>query len=550
MIDILKKYKYSIILLLLAFAAVSLVFQHNIGLIIDCGREAYYPQEVLNGKVLYRDLFNIYAPFSYLFNAFLYKIFGINLKVLCIAGSFCAVGIIIGIFLLIKILLNEKLAFYISLLAISVGIIPVYVFNYVFPYSFGITYGLLSFIFSLLFLICFVNSKSNIFLYISLFFAGLSICCKYEFLPYLLIYLPIFFKLKLRFNVLFKSFLCFGLVPEICLTFLYTQGLRGHDIVDSVKIVIAMSHTQTLKYFYIHSGVFPHKESVLALIITFLAIFIPFFVYMVPILFKNKIKNPALGIIFTYLGICLALLFKNGLAFDVFMSLPIILFIITCLNYKKLISNINIFIVVLSIILVSLKVFWGLVLNSYGIYYLPLIIFAICLIFKDKLTEKEWDHVGFYILILSVLLCFNNLKMFSKQNTLISTPKGKMYVEKKYEKTKDLLEYIEKNTKKTDKIVIYPEGMMINFLSDRKTDDFYNSFLPLYEETFGIGSFREYFEKNMPEYIIFNSWNSSDYYFSIICKDYGFDFCEFVEKNYKEKIKLPGDFSYIIYQKK
>jgi len=262
MINILKKYKYIITLILLAFSGIMLVFQHNIGLIIDCGRESYYPQEILNGKVLYKDLFNIYAPFSYLFNAFLYKIFGINLNVLSIAGCFCAIGIIAGIFLLIKLFFNEKIAFYISLLAISVGIIPVYVFNYVFPYSFGITYGLFGFIFSLLSLIYYINSNKNKFLYVSLFFAGLAVCCKYEFLPYLIIYLPVFFKLKPKFNTLFKGLLCFGLIPEICFAFLFAQGLRIQDLINSVKIVINMSHTQTLKYFYIHSGVFPHKESV------------------------------------------------------------------------------------------------------------------------------------------------------------------------------------------------------------------------------------------------------------------------------------------------
>jgi hypothetical protein len=140
--------------------------------------------------------------------------------------------------------------------------------------------------------------------------------------------------------------------------------------------------------------------------------------------------------------------------------------------------------------------------------------------------------------------------MLRSQKTLITTPKGKLYVEKKYETTNTLLEFIKNNTQKTDKILILPEGMMINFLSDRKTDDFYNSFLPLYEETFGIESFRIHFEKAMPEYIILNSWNSSDYYFSIICNDYGKDFCNFIKTNYNEKIKISGDFSYVIFKRK
>ena len=549
MLNILHKYKYLIGLIFVAIIAICMTYAHNIGLIIDCGREAYYPQEILNGKVLYKDLFNIYGPFAYLFNAFLYKIFGINLKILSIAGSCCALGIITGIFLLTKKLFNDKLAFVIGFFAVIIGITSVYVFNYVFPYAFAMTYGLCAFIFSLLFLLYYINTNKKVYLYLSLFLAGLSICCKYEFVLYLLVYLPVFFRLKTKFNTIFTGFLSFGLIPEICFVFLFVKGLSFADLINSAKILITMSNTQTLKYFYIHSGVFPHKQSILALLITALALLIPFLLYMFPIIFKDKIKNSIIGLFFTYSAFCLLLLFKNNTTYDVFMSLPIMLFIVAIINYKKLFNNINVFVVVVSVFLVSLKIFWGAVLNSYGTYYIPLILLAIALCFKDKLTEKEWDYTGFYILILSILIGFYNISFINVKNNLILTTKGKIYTEKKYSKTNDLLKYIKENTQKTDKILILPEGMMINFLADRKTDDFYNSMIPLYEETFGIDTYVKHFEKNMPEYIIFNSWNSSDYYFSIICENYGFKFCEFTKKYYKEKIRILGDFSYIIYKK-
>ena len=265
MLNILHKYKYLIGLIFVAIIAICMTYAHNIGLIIDCGREAYYPQEILNGKVLYKDLFNIYGPFAYLFNAFLYKIFGINLKILSIAGSCCALGIITGIFLLTKKLFNDKLAFVIGFFAVIIGITSVYVFNYVFPYAFAMTYGLCAFIFSLLFLLYYINLDKKIYLYLSLFLAGLSICCKYEFILYLLVYLPVFFRLKTKFNTIFTGFLSFGLIPEICFVFLFIKGLSFADLINSAKILITMSNTQTLKYFYIHSGVFPHKQSLLAL---------------------------------------------------------------------------------------------------------------------------------------------------------------------------------------------------------------------------------------------------------------------------------------------
>ena len=550
MIKFFKNHKYLIGIIFLSILAILLTFRHNIGLIIDCGREAYYPQEILNGKLLYRDLFNIYGPFAYLFNALLYKFFGVNLNVLCLFGSFCAIGIICGIFLIAKYFMNEKFAFYISFFSIIVGIVPVHVFNYAFPYAFSMTYGLCAFIFSLLSLIYFINTNSKLFLYTSLFLAGISISCKYEFLPYILIYIPVFYRLKIDFYTITKGLLTFGIVPEIIFAFLFAKGLSIQDLTNTINIIANMSNTQTLKYFYMHSGIFFHKQSLFALAFTFLALFIPFFVYMIPILYKNKIESPILGLIATYTGICLMILFKNGSAYDVFMPMAIVLFLLTIFNYKKLINNLTLFVLIGSVILISIKVFWGILLNSYGIFSLPLIILSIAVLFKDKFTEKEWDYISFYMLILSVIIGFTLIRFVQTKQTIISTPKGKIYVEKKYETTVELLKFIENNTKKSDKIIIYPEGMMINFLSDRKTDDFYNSFLPLYEETFGIETYIKHFEKNMPEYIIFNSWNSSDYYFSIICEDYGFDFCKFVKNNYTEKIKLSGDFSYVVFKRK
>ena len=42
-------------------------------LFVDCGREAYIPYAISQGKYLYKDIFCIYGPFPYLFIAFFIK---------------------------------------------------------------------------------------------------------------------------------------------------------------------------------------------------------------------------------------------------------------------------------------------------------------------------------------------------------------------------------------------------------------------------------------------------------------------------------------------
>lgn len=543
--------KYFIPLIFITLAVLGITYSHHNGLIIDCGREAYYPQEVLNGKVLYKDLFNIYGPFSYLFNALLYKIFGNNLNTLYMAGSVCALGIISTIFFIAKRFLSTSFGFYLSCFALAIGVVPVYVFNYVYPYSFGMTYGLLACLVSMLAFTQFADKKNISALCFGMFFAGLAVCCKYEFVAFLLIIPYILFKTKPNFKTCIAGIFSLFAMPILCFGILFAQGLRVIDLIDALNIANVMAHTQTLNYFYVHSGIFFHKQTLGLIILTFLGFMFPFLIYIAPIMFKNKLTNPVVNLILTYTGICLLFVFKVGSFYDLYAFTPCLLLLLVLINYKKLWKDLPLFILVVGTFLISLKIFWGLILNSYGIYYLPLIIIAIFAMFKDKFNLKEIDYIGFFILVLAILIGVSNCKFYIAKNHTLTTQKGIIYVkEKHYQTTKKLFEYIEKNTQKDDKILILPEGMMINYLTDRKTDDFYNTLLPLYEETFGNEQIIEHFKKSMPEYVIFNSWDSSDYYFSIICKDYLFDFCNFVKKNYKEEIKLSGDFSYTIYKKK
>ena len=44
-------------------------YGHFGDIMVDSFREAYIPSEVVKGQVLYKNIFTIYAPFAYLFNA-------------------------------------------------------------------------------------------------------------------------------------------------------------------------------------------------------------------------------------------------------------------------------------------------------------------------------------------------------------------------------------------------------------------------------------------------------------------------------------------------
>ena len=47
----------------------------------DIGREVYITEELLNGKILYKDVLNVYPPLGYMLNFCIVKIFGSSLNI-------------------------------------------------------------------------------------------------------------------------------------------------------------------------------------------------------------------------------------------------------------------------------------------------------------------------------------------------------------------------------------------------------------------------------------------------------------------------------------
>src|SRR5574344_1546883 len=85
----------AIFAILLLFFTLFKIFYGYLGdFLFDCGREAYFPLEVLKGKVLYKDIFDNYGPFSYQFNAVLYYLMGVSLNTLRMAGAATSIVIL------------------------------------------------------------------------------------------------------------------------------------------------------------------------------------------------------------------------------------------------------------------------------------------------------------------------------------------------------------------------------------------------------------------------------------------------------------------------
>src|SRR5438477_11045255 len=68
-------------------------------LTVDSGHEMYVPSVLAEGKALYKDVWFMYFPAAPYFNSYLFRLFGVHLNVLYLAGSFSALGSAIFLFL-------------------------------------------------------------------------------------------------------------------------------------------------------------------------------------------------------------------------------------------------------------------------------------------------------------------------------------------------------------------------------------------------------------------------------------------------------------------
>lgn len=528
---------------------VILTYTHHGHLIIDNGREAYYPTQILLGKVLYKDIFNIYGPFSYMFNAFLFKIFGINLNVLYLSGCVCAYFVTTLIYLIARKFLNPFLSFSISFYTILLSMSTPYLFDFIFPYSYGMLYGLVAFLASLFFLLKYQEDKNKLsHLYLSCFFAGLSAINKYDFLPYLLVILFAIFSQKLKIKEYFVSLFLLLSVPVGCFLILFLQGLTIENLIFSIKYIKKLSHSPTLTYFYVSQGIFPHKYLIKTLSKELFIVLLPLFGLFFAVRKPTKITS----IIIVLLSIVATCKLFSHISFG---FIPILITVLLIINFRNIYNNKVLFFLVVSALSVSMKVYWILITRNYGMFFagsLMLTLLSVIFnVYKKQNTSLNQRVAGLYIILVALTLSYANFEIIATKSNLISTDRGKIYVNSYYYKpTLEFIKYIKENTKKTDKVVILPEGALINFLIERKSDDYFISLIPPYVETFGESYIIKHFKEAKPEYIVINNWNTQDYYLSSICDSYAAKFCEYVRENYSKEKIISEKFKYTIFKLK
>ncbi len=582
-----NKYKLDLIYLFaLTLIFIILIFQlsqYLLNIFIDFGREVYFPKLMTEGKLLYKDLFNIFGPLGYQINAILYKLFGVNTYVLGIFGSFCSLLIIYFTYFISRFFLEEKLSFCLTLLVLTTCVFSPSVFNFIYPYSYSLLYSLTAFLGSLLFFLMSINKeKSEKYLLFSYFLIGISIDAKYEFVLFsviLFIYSIFVYKQKITKLILNAAVLLS--VPMISYGYLFFQGVTLNDFVQNFYYIKNYIASESLCYFYKHSvgTIFSfdlfNKINLNDLI--FAVAFIIFYLVICFVLTKYKKYLPK------YLK-PEHILFLTGFLFgfkwlyprQIYFYIPYFLYGIFAYYLVKTcnLKNFNVcnkyFILLIVSIISMLKTAFILDVKIYGTFSIILPLISIIYFITEyipKINSKILksdivNYMSVFILILTIITFNWTNKDFSIRSAVIKTQKANFYMHPiAAECVGELLNYINENISETQSIFILPEGAFINYITNRdmKLYDYY-SMLPPHIETFGINKIIKDFKNAKIDYIVITPRVMDEYNINdTFCgnKNINTDlsaqvnvnsFCNFIVENYT-LVKSIGDiYSFKIYK--
>lgn len=506
---------------LVLFAAVVLMFRIDLFLafLTDRGREFLFPSEILHGKVLYKDILCIYNPGAYLVNAFAMLLFGEKMSSVLAFATGSIFVTISFFYLLCREFFDNRTSIAFSMFIAVCSMFGGSLFNFVSPYSYSMTYGLMFSVVSTFLGVKFIKSGEGKFLYSANIFAGLAFAMKAEFLPLLpLLILSSTVLKKSSFKTTALSTLSWFAAPVAAFGILMLQGATVSDFLAAKNFLAAFASTPSMATFYANTGALPSKfgeECFFRGLFEFAVLAVVGY-----FLLKLKGKTPL------FYALCAVAVFLPGFcgndgAYLFFTWLPIATALLLVLTAKKLFETDRpLLFLTLCALSLSIKTFFVLVFTKYGEYTIILLLPAFTAVaanfFDGSKFFKTVDFKRYMSFLAIIFTIFYSLFLYvrlSHADTELKTDRGRILTTRKTAAvTSELIDYIDATTRNDDKLLVLPEGHMINFLTGRKIDTKLHMLDTLYYDAMG--------DKKAGELL-----RSADYDVIVTCE--GFDFSHF-----------------------
>lgn len=540
--NILKYNIPEILIIILTVCAVTIFFSNqSFQILSDRGREIILSQGILNGSVPFRDILLLYSPLAYYVNAVFLFVFGSSVNSLIIAAFLNSCIFALTYFLLAREFMSKKMSLLITLTVIFGCISSCTIFKYLFPYSFSMVYGLTATLLATFLLVKFHQNRNYKLLYFASFFAGLAFAFKLEFLIIFVLFCGmIFFSKKIIIKNKILSMIALVLSPCVTVLLPIIQGAKINDYIHYLNFFLNFSSTDSMKNFYIDMGtVFSFSNipfyinGICGAIFVFSMTLVTFFLY-------NKFQNKI--ILFISSIFIFYTMFVYLKPYNHTILLPFTVLFLFILKFKETKKNPSEQIVIITSLVLCERCFFLMKMNIHGVYALPLLLIALYILiekisFRNKfinLFNKEKVFTYIVMLYLAFFIIMNIIAVYCC-NVRINTLKGNIYLPfEQAEILNKTINYIKSETKNTDKILILPEGHIINFLTERTCDLKLHMLDRLYYDGLGANKSLELLKTSNNDYIVIARGFSLSTFGKQFLYEEKNEITEYITKNYTQ----------------
>ncbi len=511
--------------------------------IFDTFREALLPTEFLKGEVPYRDFLCLYPPLGYQINAILYKIFGVSLNVLYFAGIISSIFILGGMYFVTKKFTNDKIAFIATFLTMCYQVFRVSgteFTSWFFPYSYSALYAFVAVFGAFLCLINFEFSEDKKvgFLYGAAFLFGLSVTFKPEYTPFGLLIIFIVAKNYSLKNLLLSAFS--AILPiGLSMGQMFMTGFRASDFKIVQDFYANFQNSASVAEFnatsypslteFLNSKVLLDHSftSIKLFLVTFAICFV--FGAIISFLSKENENNKVVMVkkffitvtvfAFAITAIVLTIVdcynFSLGIILNIVVAIGLVSILIKMLkNPVTETERAFVFIAISGFLLIGRSLFFPINSSGYNFTMTLFVIATMLLLFEilpknitnTKKTEFLFQSVQLSIILFSINVIFCWIFFSISTNVSFSGERGKFFVHEKICSNVmfEAVKYIENNLSKDAKLLLLPEGEIVNFYSKHDLCPKYYSLIPHIIDGYGEDNIVKnlFSEKYLPDCIM------------------------------------------------
>lgn len=471
--------------------------------LVDTGEQLWLPAQILKGKVFYADFYSLFGFFPAHFLALIYKIFGVHVISLAGCGIILTVLMIILLYKISSFFIDKEISLLVALTFLYVLAFGFYVepgvFNFILPYRFESEFFILFVSLALLLFLKFIFTGKEGYL---LFW---SMAMSFAFYSRILMPLPPYLafivlgEIYIRKNsdkgpwrlrlylispllISVSGYICYALfMPETHSFSALTHNLSiclGYALSEKAFTLLLAGLNDTAGNIYMMFGSFAAH-----------LLIVPSLIVSVTKVSSFSIREKGTHLSFILAAVTILVIFVYTQDYDILLMqyrcLPLILIAGTAYSIKRLRSSdykeplalLALFLISLSVIL---RIFFRTIPYPYGFYLLPLGLICYYIFFFKLLRNflqtyfnkpiKSYSLIlGVFFISLLIPYAKKSYSMYASKNLKVETARGPIFFsnELKASRVEGILKYLKENTRENETLAVFPEGIGLNYFSQR-----------------------------------------------------------------------------------